>query len=80
MKLNHQSEKYSKNINQSDRQSDILKIIAVLICKQQLKQLEQGILPPKEQKYYNLETTFQKNVYYLTTFQIPVAVTLIEDC
>ena len=80
MKLNHQSEKYSKNINQSDRQSDILKIIAVLICKQQLKQLEQGILPPKEQKYYNLETTFQKNVCYLTTFQIPVAVTLIEDC
>ena len=47
-----------------------------------------GILPPKELKCYNLETTFQKKVifsqyvrfirsYYLINFQIPVATTLM---
>ena len=35
MKLNFQSEKYSENKNQSD----IPKIIVVLICKQSLRQL-----------------------------------------
>ena len=34
MKLNHQFEKYSENINRSDIICDVPKIIAVLICKQ----------------------------------------------
>ena len=39
MKLNHQLEKYSKNINQLDIICDVLKIIVVLICKESLQQL-----------------------------------------
>ena len=39
MKLNHQSQKYSENINQSTLFCDVSKIIAVLICKQSLRQL-----------------------------------------
>ena len=39
MKLNHQWEKYSENINESDIICNVLKIVFVLIFKQSIRQL-----------------------------------------
>ena len=52
MKLKHQSENIPKIQTNQTLFSEAAKIIIVLICKQSLRQLKQGILPPKEQKMF----------------------------
>ena len=92
MKLNHQSQKYSENINQSTLFCDVSKIIAVLICKQSLRQLLLTARHPTSRGIKNTITwkplfrVFKVNFsqyvqlirsHYLTTFQIPVVATYL---
>ena len=64
MILNHQLERYSKNINQPDIICDVSKIIAALIVNKVYDNYNKVSYLQKNKKCHKLEITFQKKVNF----------------